>query len=152
MQPLSELVETAESDIQAAADLAALDKVRVRYLGKKGLLTARLKDLSKIADIRQAKKVKHQLTVVLLYGLLSFVFQMTSRRQANQELSRPAFLATLQQLFPELETLPQSAAASRRSFVFWLKAVREILCVSSNGMPALQLPETVRQVPLNVDS
>ena len=36
MQPLAELVDTAESDIDAATDLAALDAVRVSYLGKKG--------------------------------------------------------------------------------------------------------------------
>ncbi|MDQ3960161.1 MAG: transposase family protein [Pseudomonadota bacterium] len=54
------------------------------------------------------KKLKHKLTVVLLYGLLSFVFQMASRGEANRELSRPAFLATLQSLFPELKTLPHA--------------------------------------------
>jgi len=46
MQSLSELVEQAESEISGAAGLAALDAVRVRYLGKKGELTARLKGLS----------------------------------------------------------------------------------------------------------
>lgn len=46
MQALTELVETAVSQIAAAADLSALDTVRVSYLGKKGELTARLKDLS----------------------------------------------------------------------------------------------------------
>jgi hypothetical protein len=51
-------------------------------------------------------------TVVLLYGLLSFVLQMASRREANRELSRPAFLATLQALFPELEPLPHADTAA----------------------------------------
>ena len=46
MQSLSELVKQAESEIAGAADLAALDTVRVRYLGKKGELTSRLKELS----------------------------------------------------------------------------------------------------------
>jgi hypothetical protein len=90
----------------------------------RALLPKRLKDLSKIPDPRQPKKVKHKLSVVLLYGLLSFVLQMASRREANREtkfgatwtlparqgcllqLSRPAFLATLQALCPELESLP----------------------------------------------
>jgi hypothetical protein len=79
----------------------------------RGQLPKLLKALRKISDHRQAKKVKHQLTVVLLYGLLSFVFQMASRRQANRELSRPVFLATLQQLFPELETLPHADTLHR---------------------------------------
>jgi len=46
MRELSELVETATSEIDAASDLAALDAVRVSYLGKKGELTSRLKSLS----------------------------------------------------------------------------------------------------------
>ena len=48
MQALSELVEAAASEIDAAGDLAALDAVRVSYLGKKGELTARLKSLSQL--------------------------------------------------------------------------------------------------------
>ena len=48
MQALTELVEAAASDIDAAPDLAALDSVRVAYLGKKGELTLRLKSLSQL--------------------------------------------------------------------------------------------------------
>ena len=46
MQALHELIQQAESEIGAAEDLAALDLVRVTYLGKKGELTSRLKSLS----------------------------------------------------------------------------------------------------------
>jgi len=65
MQALSELVQQAASEIEATSDLIALDAVRVTYLGKKGLLTARLKDLSKLSaedrpaagqEINKAKK------------------------------------------------------------------------------------------------
>jgi phenylalanyl-tRNA synthetase alpha chain len=53
MQALSELVDQAASEIDAATDLAALDAVRVSYLGKKGELTARLKTLGSLpADER----------------------------------------------------------------------------------------------------
>ena len=48
MQALSELIERAASEIDAATDLAALDAVRVSYLGKKGELTARLKSLGQL--------------------------------------------------------------------------------------------------------
>jgi phenylalanyl-tRNA synthetase alpha chain len=44
-QPLSALVTQALAEIDASADLVALDEVRVRLLGKKGLLTERLKGL-----------------------------------------------------------------------------------------------------------
>ena len=46
MKGLSELLRLAASEIDAASDPAALDRVRVAYLGKKGELTARLKALS----------------------------------------------------------------------------------------------------------
>jgi phenylalanyl-tRNA synthetase alpha chain len=48
MQALTELLDSAASEIDAAEDVAALDAVRVTYLGKKGLLTARLKSLSEL--------------------------------------------------------------------------------------------------------
>ncbi len=48
MQSLTELMDQAARAIDAAADLAALDAVRVAYLGKKGQLTARLKALGEL--------------------------------------------------------------------------------------------------------
>lgn len=55
MQSLSELIEQAEAEISGASDLGALDVVRVRYLGKKGQLTERLKGLSALsAEARPA--------------------------------------------------------------------------------------------------
>ena len=48
MQALSELILQAESEIDSADDLIALDAARVAYLGKKGLLTARMKGLGKL--------------------------------------------------------------------------------------------------------
>ena len=98
-----------EAQEQAAREAAVAGQLGVF----RSLLPKLLNDLNKIGDPRQAKKVKHKLTVVLLYGLLSFVFQMASRREANRELSRPAFLATLQALFPELESLPHADTLHR---------------------------------------
>jgi hypothetical protein len=72
----------------------------------KQLLPGLLKDLADIPDPRNPKKVKHKLTVVLLYGILSFVFHMSSRREAGREISRPVFYENLKSMFPELETLP----------------------------------------------
>ncbi len=48
MRELTDLVQTAASEIDAAADLSALDAIRVAYLGKKGELTSRLKGLSQL--------------------------------------------------------------------------------------------------------
>ncbi len=98
-----------EADEQGAREEAVAGQLGVF----RQLLPKLLKDLGHIPDPRQPKKVKHKLTGVLLYGLLSFVLQMTSRREANRELSRPAFVATLQELFPELETLPHADTLHR---------------------------------------
>lgn len=48
MTGLDDLVSAASAEIDAATDLAALDAVRVSYLGKKGELTTRLKSLGDI--------------------------------------------------------------------------------------------------------
>jgi phenylalanyl-tRNA synthetase alpha chain len=48
MQPLSELLLNAQQDIHNAPDLAALEQLRVHYLGKKGRLTEQLKQLGKL--------------------------------------------------------------------------------------------------------
>jgi phenylalanyl-tRNA synthetase alpha chain len=49
-------VSQAGTEIEAAADLATLDEVRVRYLGKKGALTDLLKQLGKVpAEERPAR-------------------------------------------------------------------------------------------------
>lgn len=48
MDGLDELRTRALADVAAAADLTALDEVRVRYLGKKGLITDQLKSLGRL--------------------------------------------------------------------------------------------------------
>jgi phenylalanyl-tRNA synthetase alpha chain len=66
---LSALVERALADAGASRDLAALEEVRVRLLGKKGLLTEQLKGLGKLPaaerpaagqKINEAKAAIHQ--------------------------------------------------------------------------------------------
>ncbi|MEN9503046.1 MAG: phenylalanine--tRNA ligase subunit alpha [Pseudomonadota bacterium] len=65
MQSLLELMGQAHEQISQAANLAALDQVRVHYLGKNGLLTEQLKQLGKLpheerkaagAEINNAKQ------------------------------------------------------------------------------------------------
>ena len=54
MSGISELIDQAASEIDAATDLATLDAVRVSYLGKKGELTARLKSLGQLPSSERA--------------------------------------------------------------------------------------------------
>ena len=65
-----------------------------------------LRRLKMIKDPRNPKSSKHKLTVLMLYGILSFVFQMSSRREANREMTRPMFVENLQSLFPDMESIP----------------------------------------------
>jgi len=48
MQNLEDLIERARAAIAASQDLAALDQVRVAFLGKKGELTTQLKELGSL--------------------------------------------------------------------------------------------------------
>lgn len=72
-----------------------------------------LSHLAKIPEFRNPKKLKHQLTVVMAYGILAFVCQMSSRREANRKMTRPAFMDSLRQFFPELEDLPHHDTLNR---------------------------------------
>ena len=98
---------------EAEEEAARQDAVAAQLGLLRNRLPILLRQLSKIEDPRNPKKSKHKLTVILLYGLLCFVFQMASRREANREMSLPAFLAALQDMFPELETLPHADTLNR---------------------------------------
>lgn len=77
------------------------------------LLPGFLKKLSWIPDPRNANKIKHQMTVMLLYGILMFVFNLTSRRKANEELTGPQLLENLRSLFPDLVDMPHQDTLCR---------------------------------------
>jgi hypothetical protein len=79
----------------------------------RNILPELLKGLRKIKDPRNPKTLEHQLTCVLLYALLIFVFQMSSRREANRILTRPQFIKNLKALFPEIESLPHGDTVNR---------------------------------------
>ena len=58
MSSIAELLGQAETAVRAAEDLAALDAVRVQFLGKKGVFTAQLREVGKLppAEIPAAGK------------------------------------------------------------------------------------------------
>ena len=94
---------------QKARTEATTEQVRV-FRAKLPVL---LRRLSEIEDPRNPKKVKHKLTLLMIYGILSFVFHMASRREANREMTRPVFMENLKLLFPELEDLPHNDTLMR---------------------------------------
>lgn len=70
------------------------------------MLPKLLKKLTRIPDPRSPKKVKHQMNIMMFYGILMFVLQMTSRRETNQEMTTPQLLVNLKAVFPELTDMP----------------------------------------------
>ena len=72
-----------------------------------------LNRLNNIPDPRNPEKSKHKLTVILIYGILTFIYQMASRREANRTMTRPIFMKNLMLLFPELETVPHNDTLMR---------------------------------------
>ena len=79
----------------------------------KQILPILLKRLEKIKDPRQPLKIKHKITVLMIYGILMFVYQIGSRRNANKNMTTPIFLENIKAVFPEFETIPHSDTLAR---------------------------------------
>jgi len=94
---------------QEARETAATEQMRVF----RSQLPMVLKRLSKIEDPRNPKKIRHKLSALMIYGILMFVLQMSSRREANREMTRPQFMESLKLLFPELEDIPHNDTLMR---------------------------------------
>lgn len=98
-------VDEEKADIQRITE----EKLKVYRQLLPGLLTK----LAQIPDPRNPKKAKHRMTVMMLYGILMFVFQMTSRRETNQEMTTPQLLENLQAVLPELTAMPHQDTLCR---------------------------------------
>lgn len=77
------------------------------------VLPTLLRRFEKIRDPRNPKTVKHKSTVLMLYGILVFVFQMSSRREANRQMTLPMFLENLRLMLPELASVPHQDTLNR---------------------------------------
>ena len=100
-----ETPEEEELDRQATMD-AALKVYQ-------STLPILLKRLSKINDPRQPKKVKHSITVLMIYGILMFIYQQPSLRNVNKEMSTAIFFENMKAMFPDFKTMPQADTLSR---------------------------------------
>ena len=94
------MAESAEEEIKDKHE--TIERATIVY---RQMLPSLLKKLSRIKDPRKPGKIKHKMTVLILYGILMFVYQIGSRRKVNQTMTRIRF-ENLQAMFPELETLP----------------------------------------------
>jgi hypothetical protein len=102
--------EWATVEMEQQARQAAVEEQLRVY---RSVLPTLLKRLGKIRDPPNPKTLRHKLTVLMLYGILTFVFHLASRREANRRLSRPMFQQNLRLLFPELDSLPHQDTLNR---------------------------------------
>lgn len=77
------------------------------------LLSELIPKLAQIKDYRSQGKIKHQMTTLLIYGVLMAMYHIGSRRNANRELSTPIFFENLKMMFPNLETMPHADTLAR---------------------------------------
>jgi phenylalanyl-tRNA synthetase alpha chain len=95
-QVLESLVEQALADVRASRDLPALEEVRVRLLGKKGLLTEQLKGLGKLpAAERPAAGQKINDAKAAIQSALEVRREELDVETLNAELARGAIDVTL---------------------------------------------------------
>ena len=93
---LGRLIEQALADVEASRTLSDLDEVRVRLLGKKGLLTEQLKALGKLpADERPAAGQKINEAKVVIQAAIEARREQLDRESLDAELARGTIDVTL---------------------------------------------------------
>ena len=93
---LGRLIEQALADVEASRTLSDLDEVRVRLLGKKGLLTEQLKTLGKLpAAERPAAGQKINEAKVVIHTAIEARRERLDRESLDAELARGTIDVTL---------------------------------------------------------
>lgn len=72
-----------------------------------------LRKFSQIPDPRKPAGITHKKTVLMMYGLLAFVFKISSCREMNRELSSPVVFDQLKLIFPDIDSLPHACTLTR---------------------------------------
>jgi len=93
--------QTIEEEQQARQDAA-----EAQLNAWRAFLPDVLERFARIEDPRRPGSIRHKLTVLIIFGMLLFVYQCASRRQANRELSRPGVLEAFRSVFPEIDSIP----------------------------------------------
>lgn len=113
MSSIAELLGQAESAVRAADDLAALDAVRVQFLGRKGLFTAQLREVGKLppAEIPAAGKAINDAKAALAAAIDARREALEARRLAVElaaealDVTLPGRAVATGQLHPVTRTL-----------------------------------------------
>ncbi len=89
------------------------EKVEKATILYRQMLPDLLGKLSRIKDPRQPWKIKHKITVLMVYGILLFVYHTGSRRDANKNMSKPIFWGNVKAMFPEFDSMPHADTLAR---------------------------------------
>jgi hypothetical protein len=96
-------------DEQIVRENILADQIRVW----RRTLPTLLNKLSRIPDPRRPKSVKHKIVVLMIFGLLAFVFRLGSRREMNRELTGATINHHLRKIFPEMDSIPHADTLAR---------------------------------------
>jgi hypothetical protein len=77
------------------------------------LLPGILAKLSSIKDPRNEKKCDHTIATIILYGLIMFLSHTPSRRAANRDIGGSNAYGLLNQIMPDLKTMPHADTLAR---------------------------------------
>jgi len=77
------------------------------------LLPGILVKLSRIDDPRDPSKIRHSLPLLLLFGILMFLSNCTSRRSANREIARNSLLSMIAEFVPGVNSMPHADTLAR---------------------------------------
>ena len=100
--------KTIEEETQ---DRATLLKAQINAW--RPLIGPLIRKFSKLPDYRRARSIKHKMTVLMIFGLFSFIFQISSRREMNRELTGPIIYNNLRKIFPEINSIPHADTLAR---------------------------------------
>jgi len=89
------------------------DVVAAQIRSWRSMLPNLIRRFSHIPDYRSVTRIKHKITVLMVFGLFTFIFRLNSRREMNRELTSPLILSHLKKLFPEIETIPHADTLAR---------------------------------------
>lgn len=128
MSSLEDILSTAQTAVTATADAAALDDVRVQYLGKKGELTGLLKGLGKLpAEERPAAGAEINKAKEALQEAISLRKADLDNAAINEQLASETIDVTLPGRHGELGALHPVTQVLRRMEDFFIGVGYEVV-------------------------
>ncbi len=96
--------EEADGRFELSAEHAEMIRINLPVL---------LGHIKRIEDPRDPRKIKHSLICLMLFGILHFVYQMASRREANRKMTAAEFSNKLKTFFPGFDSVPHADTLAR---------------------------------------